>query len=114
VTYLQAQIESRAPSGLDQHRARLLDARCHKLKRENDEREAGLIPADEARIALEMVIAAFEVSSKALLRRRLIDELVAIDNPALIRHRLKEAVRAIRQDAADRLEKLIKANSAPL
>jgi len=112
VRYLQEQAESRAPSDLDQHRARLLDARHRKLKLDNDRRVAALIPTDEARIALEMVVATYEASSKALLRRELLDALCGMTEPALIRARLKQEVHAVRTQAADRLNALVSQRGA--
>ncbi|MGH8502008.1 MAG: hypothetical protein ACREVE_05950 [Gammaproteobacteria bacterium] len=112
VRNLQLQAESRAPSDLDQHRTRLLEARTRKLKAENDAREVGLIRFDEAHLALQMVVAVFEVANKALLRRKLLDELVAIDNPAVIRARLKDEVHAVRTQAADRLNALVRQRGA--
>lgn len=108
VRYLQAQAQAqrRAPDELGQQRESLLRERHRRLKLENDQREAASIPLEEAQVVCEMAIEAFDDSMKALYSRTLLNELAAMDEPAVVRHRLKEAVRACRQDAADRLGKL--------
>jgi hypothetical protein len=103
--YLQEKIEHRAPDALTMEKQKLLHERCRRLKRQNDELEASLIPADEAMTAMLEMAATFDACAEALYAPKLLDELAGMDEPAVVRARLKEAVRACRQDVADRLEK---------
>lgn len=103
VRYLQDQIERSAPSSLDQHRLSLIEERYRKLKFENDQREAALIRREDAEIVMAMIVDTFFDSAKALYARKLLDEFVGMTEPAVVRHRLKEAVRTMRHDASDRL-----------
>jgi hypothetical protein len=105
VRYLKQQLERRAPNALIVQKEKLLQERCRRLKRQNDELEASLVPTDEAMTAMQEVAATFHECAKALYAPKLLDELSGMDEPAVVRARLKDAVRACRQDIADRLDK---------
>jgi hypothetical protein len=106
VRYLMQQLERRAPNALSVENQKLLQERHRRLKRQNDELEASLVLTNEAMSAMREMVVTFNACAKALYAPKLLDELSGIDEPARLRVRLKEAVRACRQDAADRLAAL--------
>ncbi len=83
---------------------KLLQERYRRLKRQNDELEASLVPADEAMTVIREVAATFLACARTLYSPKLLDELAGMHEPAVVRARLKEAVRACRQDVYDRLQ----------
>jgi hypothetical protein len=104
VRYLKQQLERRAPNALIVQKEKLLQERYRRLKRQNAELEASLFPAEEAQIVIEMLLEAIDKSTKALHSRKLSDELADMNEPVVVRARLKEPVRACRQDVYDRLQ----------
>lgn len=106
VRYLQAQAETHAPSELEQHRLALLEQRYRKLKFENDKLEDSLIPAEDAEIVCGLILEVIDQSLKVMHSRALIDSLQGMTEPAVVRHGLKEAARACRQDLFERLVRL--------
>ena len=111
VRYLQEKIAHRAPNALSAQKQKLLKERHRRLKRQNDELEASLIPTDEAVTAMLEMAATFDVCAEALYAPNLTYELAGVHDPALVRARLKEAVRACRQDISDRLTRQYEAGT---
>jgi hypothetical protein len=105
VRYLQEQVQARGKPAEQQSRLALRSEQQRRLKLENDEREGRLIPFDHAQAITDEIAATFVMCLEAL-PGRLAGELAGMDQPSLIRGRLKAEVYAIRTQVADRIEKL--------
>jgi hypothetical protein len=85
---------------------KLLQERDRRLKRQTDELKQSLIPADKAEIMMPEIVATFDCCAKALYAHKLLDELAGMNEPAVVRHNLKKAVQACKENTSELLIKL--------
>jgi hypothetical protein len=85
---------------------KLLQERDRRLKRQNDELKQLLIPTDKAKTMMPEIVATFDCCAKALYAHKLLDELAGMNEPAVVRHNLKKAIPACKQNPSELLIKL--------
>lgn len=103
IRYLHGKGESSAD--LTEARLKLTEAQRRDLEVRTRQRERGLVPADEVGAVFDsaMVIVGSQLDG---LAGRMCSELATLSDPAVIRQRLFDETRRIRNAAADELETL--------
>ena len=88
-------------------RLRLIDAQRHDLEMRTREREGKLLPHDEVAGAFEAAMVTVGTQLDGLAGR-MAGDLVAISDPAVMRGKVFDETRRIRNAAADQLEALLR------